>query len=501
MYLRRLTNDEYLNTVRDLFGEITDPTTSFPADTNAGGFLNNAEVPHLSDVHLSQYQRAAESIANEVMTGGELRSRILTCDATSLDACLQTFVAGLGRRVFRRPLAAEEASALVALGRSAQDDPSSYAPYRLVIEGLLQSPNFLFRVEVGEESAEHPQWRKLTDYEMAVRLSYYLLGTTPSDSLLDTAERGELETEEDIANVAQQMLEDSRATARIRDFYSQWLDVSSIEGVVVSPSRHPDFNPALLADMAEEARRFADDFFLQQGANVLELWTAPYTYVNAALASHYGLPTPGQDWVRVDSSPAHPMSGMLTQGGFLTGHGRRGAPIFRGHFVRASLLCETLPPPPPDVPELDRFNVDELTEEELLRQHQEDPACKSCHELMDSIGFGLSRYDGVGVYSERHPDGSEISETGELVGFNNPAFEGPLELGRRLVDSGELSRCVVKHVLRFAQGRREAPEDACTVESMHSEFEQSDFDFRSLLMSMVRSDAFRFRNPALEGGE
>jgi hypothetical protein len=494
-FLRRLTNAEYTLAVRDLLG--VDPgvvaAVNLPGDTTRHGFDNNAEVQTISALHVDRYQLAAEQIAAGVLAAPGARDRYVGCDprGAGREACVRDFAGRFGRRAFRRPLTGEEIDALAALARAAPpDDPDG--GLGLVIQALLQSPSFLYLPEAGRADGPAGGMRWLDGYEMAARLSFALLGTTPSDALLDRAGRRELDTPEGVERAAREMLATPDARARTDRFVEQWLQLNALPSVVRDRAAFPTWSDALRASMAEETRRFVADLVWRDGADFRELVTARYTFVDSALASHYGLGPPGSPWARVDLPAASGRAGLLTHASILTVYSKSdaAAPVHRGRFVRAALLCQEPPPPPANVGELPAAQPG-VSNRERLAIHRASPACATCHDRMDPIGFGLDGYDIVGARRTVDAAGQPIDTHGRIEGFPQPDFDGPFELGQRVHDAPEFASCVVTQLFRWTAARSVHAADDCALAGARAAFERSGYRVPDVIASIVRSDAFR----------
>ncbi|MDX2053974.1 MAG: DUF1592 domain-containing protein [Polyangiaceae bacterium] len=510
-FIRKLTNREYDNSVRDLLGEnfqrgwrivrdvhfeaLPTPSSDFPQDSTIGGFDNNAEVVDISVEHASQYLNQAERIAGAVVADPKRRDKVIGCslEGTARAACLQDFVSRFGRLAYRRPLTVEENSAFLALAQS--PGPSPYSGAQLVIEAVLQSPKFLFRHESGTKDPRRPELLRLGGYELASRLAYFLWGTAPDSGLLDRAAAGELEGPVALANTVDLMLNDARAEEGLRSLVQQWLKTDRIlQSAPGGPFKNEyggRWTFELQPKSEEETLRFVSDLIWRDKANFLDLVTASYSIIDWQLASYvYKIPEPSTaalGWVRAEL-PAGQRSGILTQPSFLVSTGQHQAPaIERGKYIREVLLCETLPQPPPTIPALPEKIRDE-GERERLARHRTDPACSACHALLEPLGFGLARYDGIGVYTED----PNVSDAGTLAGFPSPDFVGAPALGQKLRSSPALQQCVVSKVLTYALARTLGSGDVCTRDYLSQAFLASEGSFLELVRALARSEAFTY---------
>ncbi len=488
--LRRLTSREYDATLRDLLQDESaasnlllpeDPRTPF--DNAYAGQDPSAAL--INGAELLASDAAARFIADE----GK-RAEIVGCTPSGPDdaECFAQFVRSFGRRAFRRPLTADEEAALLSLQADAIERDDFWVGIESVVTTVLQSPSFLYRVEVGVPVDGEPSLRRLTGYEMATRLSYFLWGTMPSDDLLDAAEAGELDDPEGVRAMGQQMLDDPLAVVLVDRFHALWMGYENLPHAYDLSLAMKNETTALLQRVIFEERRPWQD--------VLRL---EETWVDDLLAEHYGLEAPADPaggWVAWNDPNR---KGLLGQGSFLSLGAKFGdtSPTQRGLIIRTRLFCQDIPPPPPD----QDVNVDQppgdpdACKAERYAAHQvQGTSCNGCHQLIDGIGFGLERYDQAGLYRETDPGRPEceIEGTGELTGIGS--FSGPAGLADRMIESGELNRCVATMLYRFAIGRYELGElDENFIDAVLERTGDGDFRFDELLVDFVGSDMFRFR--------
>lgn len=489
--LRRLTHAEYAQSVRDVLGVDLGPEVAlFPADVSTGSFDNDAHNQTISVLLGEGYLTAAQAAAAAVVADAALVDAALGCDPATGDGCLREGLGRLGRRAWRRPLSTDEVEALVTLGLE-QDTPAQKVA--IAIEALLLSPKFLFRVELGEPTADDPSLLRLSGYEVATRLSYFLWGTTPDEALLDAAEAGELDDAEGLAAHARRMLDDERARAAMHDFAEQWLRVRGMEDQYRDPAVFPGWGPALASSMRQELALLLEDFMWSE-ESLLGIYTARHGYADAELRALYGLPAGGEGLEAVAWGDDEARGGLLTTAAFATASSRAGdtSPVTRAAYVREVMLCDPPPPPPPNVPVLEP-SAGESTQDAFER-HTQDPACAGCHLTLDPIGFGLERYDSLGRLRQAYADGSPVRLEGTItIDGQEVSFAGGVELGQAIAGSEGAAECVVAHAYRFALGREETSDDACSLERLASSFAAADQSFEPLLLEIVTSDAFRFR--------
>jgi hypothetical protein len=491
--LRRLSNLEYVNSVRDLL----EPTAAtlgriaLPSDFVPDHFDTNADVQSLNADHVRAFGDAARLVAAEIFASPERRTKVVGCDPAAA-GCLKSFVTKQGRRVFRRPLEPAEVDAFVALAATETNANDGAA---LVLRTMLQTPSFLFRTEVGVAAPDRPGLRRLSGYEVATRLSFFLLGTTPSDALLDTAEQGGLDGADGVDKAARAMLADPRAKAPVRRFVRQWLALDRLEQVSRDKAKYPAFTATLPKDMIEETLRVAEDLAWTPGKHFLDFLDTRTSFVNAALAKLYGVSAPAQGWQKVEFPANAARAGVATHASILTltAPDEATAPIFRGKYIRTQLLCEDLPVAPANIPAIDVIDP-KLPSRQRLEKHRSDPSCAGCHQLLDPLGFGLDHYDAIGAYRTSDAAGRAIPNDGTLHGFADPAFRGGVELAAKLRASRAAAACVTNKLASFSIGRDVVGTDAALVGQLTDGF-QKDGSLQGLMLALVKSDAFRYRRP------
>jgi hypothetical protein len=487
--LRRLTRVQYNATVADLLRDTSEPANAFPPEGRSLNFNGIAEAQTVSGLLIEGAKAASEQVA-EAAVGGDAAA-FLGCDPAAAE-CVESFVRDFGLRAYRRPLEADEVQGLLALFAWGRDNQSVEDGVEMVLESILQSPKFLYRPELGGEEVS-PGVRALTSFEMASRLSYFLTGSAPDSALLEAANEDRLKAKADIAAQADRLLATPRSREMFANFHREWLNLETIRHVARDPAVYAGFNERTPELLYAEVERFIDHVLFEGTGTLSELLTGRYTLANEELATYYGLSGPvGEAFERVELHEEH--AGVLTQGGLLAHHAHAlsTSPVNRGKFVRETFFCQTLPPPPPDIditpPELDP----NLTTRERFVQHAADPACAGCHVMMDPVGLAFEKFDASGRHRERE-NGMPIDTSGELVGTDvDGTFTGVAELVARLASSERVATCMTKQWLRYAMGRSETREDACTVAKLEDAFRASGHNVRALARAMVETDAFLY---------
>ena len=497
--LRRLTHSQYNNTVRDLLGDHSRPADRFPPEDFVNGFRNQLRTQGMPPLLAEAYSTAAEKLALNAFRAGDVNNLVPCRPSGAKDVtCRDQFVRTFGRRAFRRPLDDREFQRYAALFNLQAARTGRFLDgARVVVEAMLQSPKVLFRIE---SAGGH-------DYAVASRLSYMLWDTMPDERLLEAAANGELRSRDGIERIARAMLGDPRAREAVDEFFAEWLRFDRTLGSAKDRRRYPEFTPELAAMMVQETRLLLGHLVWDDG-NFMEAFTAGYSFLNADLANVYGVPAPSGEFDRVTLPPASRRAGLLGHASFLSSNAGpvETSPTARGIFVREQFLCQHVPNPPPGVnTEVPEPTIDKpLARRQRLQAHVTNPTCATCHRLMDPIGFGLENYDAIGQWRDQEviefestrrnapPKKVElpIDRKGEIAGLANGAFADPIEIGRILADSRACQECVVKQVFRYAFGRPETPADRDTIKAASTQFRDSGFRFKELLVALVRSPQF-----------
>jgi hypothetical protein len=498
--LRRLTHSQFNNTVHDLLGDQTSPANQFPPEDFINGFRNQSQGQSLSPLLIEAYSAAAEKLARSAFRGGDLHA-LIPCKPSV--ACRARFVREFGLKAFRRPLDATEQKRYETL-MSRETDFIKGA--QLVTEAMLQSSNFLFRLDESND----PKWKP---YVTASRLSYAVWDTMPDAELFAAAVRGDLSTQQGVEKAARRMLDDARAKQALDDFIGQWLRFDRILTASKDRRKFPLFTRETAVAMTEEARLFVSDL-VWSDRNFMDLFTANYGYVSADLASIYRVPPPTKEFERMPFPAGSERAGILGQTLFLaqTAKPEESSPTARGLFVREQFLCQHVPDPPAGV----NTNLPPVTEakpqtnRDRMSEHATNPSCATCHKLIDPIGFGLEKFDAVGARRDKFtlqfgaPRGEggggrrpapktvslDIDGSGFVTGIPDSQFSSPAQLGEVLAKSAQCQECVVKKYFRYVSGRLETPADRPLIRNLTESFRKSQFRFKELVVNLMRLREF-----------
>lgn len=495
--LRRITRFEYNNTARDLLGLTSRPADALPGEESGSGFGNDADALGVSRLLIDGYRVIAKQIAEEVTQDAAAVARLTGCDPalTGEAACRQSFLADYLTRAFRRPPDTEALNVYDTAFMDGQTLGGSFAAgARAVVERSLQSPQFLYRIEVGQPVDAARGLARPTGYEMATRLSYVLWGSMPDRALLDAAAQGTLDTREGVLAEARRLLDDPRARDSLRYFHGQLLGIGGLDHLERDPGFYPTFQPGMGALFRQETERFLDDVLWNGAGDMATVFTAPYTFVNGTLATFYGIPgVTGDTFQKVSLDPAQ-RSGLLTQASIMaiTTPGSRNDPVVRGKWFYTKMLCGTVDDPPPDVPKLPD-PVPGQTVRERLAMHRASPVCAGCHALMDPIGFGFENFDGVGLWRDLD-NGVPIDPSGEIPTTDVAGpFRGAVEFGQRLSQSQDVLRCYAGRYLTYAYGRAVTAADACSVGAVETAFQNTGGNVKELILAVTQTDGFLWR--------
>ncbi len=423
------------------------------------------------------------------------RRRIFTCRPTTLagePACAQQILLPIARRAWRRPVTTAELAPLMKLFAEGRKDGKSFdAGIESALRAILVSPNFLFRVEQTPAGIVAGASHKVSDLELASRLSFFLWSSIPDDELLRLAAVRQLRPQ--LAAQIRRMLADPKSKALVDNFAGQWLQLRNIAGWKPDPDKYPQFDESLRAAFQKESELFFAHI-IEQDRSVVDLLSSDYTFLNDRLARHYGIEgVKGSYFRRVAVNPAE-RGGILSQGGVLTvtSYPTRTSPVLRGKWILENVLGSPPPPPPPDVPDLeDHANNSPKDLRAALEKHRASPACASCHSRLDPLGFSLENYDAIGKFRKTE-GGAPIDSSGALP--NGRLLEGPSGLKQVLMSrQDEFVDCLAEKLLIYALGRGLEPADMPIVRQIRRDAAKGNYRFSALVESIVNSVPFQMR--------
>jgi hypothetical protein len=487
--LRRLTRVEYNNTVRALLNDTSNPASQFEPDTLADGFTNNADTQNVGTTLAGEYLAAAEALS---VTATKDLPTLLGCNPVGAEtACLRSFIQQFGQRAWRRPLTTQEVdqvAGVYATGRLSFDIPTST---QMVVQTFLLSPYFLYRVELGVPAAGATVLA-LTSWEMASRLSYFLLGSMPDSALFAAAQQDTLRTPQQVSAQAQRLVSTPGTAAqdRFAQFFTEWLHLINIDTVQKDVVAFPSFTPSLGPLLRQETETFVKRTLFGGPGDLVTLLTAPYTYAAPEVVQLYGAPPAAADG-RVTLNPKE-RAGLLTQPAFLATFAKASTtdPVRRGKFIWEGLFCGAVPPPPANLVITAPMIPPGTTTRQAFEAHRAAPACAACHKVMDPIGLTLENFDALGRWRDTE-NGVPIDVSGTLTGTDvDGPFVGPVELAQKLAASQGVANCVVRQFFRFGFGRYDTAEDAPTTDSLTGQFRTGKENMLDLAVSMTQVPAF-----------
>ncbi len=426
------------------------------------------------------------------------RRRILVCRPTSAqdeEPCARKILSVLGRRAYRRPVTGADLEALLGFYRDARKQGTFDSALEMAVSAVLVSPHFLFRIERDPGNVSPGTAYRVTDLELASRLSFFLWSSIPDDALLDAAIAGKLKQPGELERQARRMLADGRARALVTNFAQQWLYLRNLASVTPDMRLFPDFDDNLRRAFLEETELFFESI-LRQERSVVDLLNADYTFLNERLAKHYGIAgIYGSRFRRIEFGDTGARGGLLRQGSVLTvtSYATRTSPVLRGKWILDNILGMPPPPPPATVPALkeNASGSKPIPMRERLAQHRANPACAGCHNLMDPIGFSLENYDALGRWRTAD-EGTPIDAAGSLP--DGTRYQGVNGLQKALVQRPELfAATLTEKLMTYGLGRGVTYRDAPAIRKIVTRSARDDYKLSSLILGIVQSTPFQMR--------
>ena len=425
--------------------------------------------------------------------------RLFVCrpaDAAAEIPCARDIFSRLVRRAFRRPVTDADLDPLLALFREGRARGGFEAGVELALRKVLASPEFIFRLEHDPVDAEPGSPYRLSDFELASRLSFFLWSSIPDEELLELAEQGRLTDPDVLERQVVRMLADPRAAALVHNFAGQWLYLRNMQLVMPDPETFPEFDDNLREAFARETELFLISQ-LRDDRSVLDLLEADYTFLNERLARHYGIPgVYGSHFRRVEL-PEAGRRGLLGQASVLTvtSYATRTSPVLRGKWLLENLMGAPPPPPPPDIPALQEIGEEGVAPSsvrERMEVHRRNPVCASCHAQMDPLGFALENFDAIGRWRETGEGGDPIDPSAALP--NGEIISGPAGLAQVFVGQPDrFASTVVEKLMTYATGRGVEYYDAPAVRAIVRAAAANDYRWSALISGIVKSEPFRMR--------
>ncbi len=465
------------------------------ASTSIADAYGFTTLPHLRDLAIMGPSRTTG------ISDTPSRQRIFTCKATGnasqQTVCAHDIVLRLASQAFRRPAAERDLKALMTLYQEGATQGGFEAGVRMAIEGILASPRFVFRFEEPPAAMRAGQGYALSDLDLASRLSFFLWASGPDAELLRLAEAGRLSAPAALEQQVRRMLADRRADGLATRFAAQWLRLQDLDKINPDVRVYPDYDDQLKRSMLRETELFFQDI-VRADRSVLTLFSADYTFLNERLARHYGIPNVIGSEFRKVSYPDARRRGLLGQGSILTltSVADRTSPVLRGKWVMEVMLGTPPPPPPPDVPDLDATAETEdgrlRTVRQRMEQHRANPACTSCHRMMDPIGLALENFGVTGAWRIRD-NGLPIDAASAF--YDGTPLAGPADLEQALMKrSGVLVQVFAENLMTYALGRRLAYADMPSVRAIVRQAAAADNRLSAFVVGIVKTPAFRMKS-------
>jgi hypothetical protein len=497
--LRLLTQAEYISSVQSLVGTLTTQLT-LPGDLSVAGYVSvGASQISVTDPMATAYESASLAVVSEVFGNTTRWQKLVGCapKADLSDACVTTYIQSFGRSAFRRDLTSDEVQQWLGVAKNAASLVGTAAQgLATATSGLLQSPNFLYRVETNKLDSSTGRL-KYDGLSMANRLSYLLIGGPPSSTLLDAAKAGQIDTADGVRAVAAPLLMNAGVVDRMAAFFSEYAQAQQVLIVDKATTLFPAFNATLKSSMLQGTQLFLKNVVLGPTADVRSFYDSDQTFVDANLAPLYGVPAPAAGFAQVQLPESSGRAGILGQAAIIAGQSQpnRTSATRRGVFILENLLCTTPPPPPMGVKIDIPFDSTTMTARQILTAHRAMASCASCHSLFDPLGLAMEHFDPIGQYRATE-NGLAIDATGTLDGMS---FDGEAQLGSVLAQDPRVTNCLMRNFYRNVNGNVDDVADAAQVTSMVQTLATRGYVWRNLLADFVASDAFRSA-PALPIG-
>ncbi len=491
--MRRLTESQYRQTIADIFGTNIKVSGTFEPEIRTDGLLAlGGAQGGLTPAAYDQYDSFARDISQQVLDAANRESRVPCRPKTQSAAdanCAERFLAKYGRLLFRRSVSpADMAPWVNAAGKATEISHDFYAGLQIALSGMLVAPDFLYRTDVVEPDPDRPSHVRLSGFSKASRISFLLWDTSPDEQLLEAAERGDLHSSKGLDAQVQRLLASPRLDAGMRAFFSDFLGFEAFDTLAKDAVIYPNFRPEVAAAAREQTLRLVVDHLLTRKQDYRDLFTTRHTFMNRTLGMVYRVGVKTESgWEDYEFPPDDPRAGLLTHLSFtaLHSHPGRSSPTLRGKAMRELLLCQTVPPPPPNV-DFSAAEMKGLTARERLKIHSTSPSCAGCHKVMDPVGLGLENFDGAGQLREQE-NGMPILIAGNLDGTE---FKSAAEVGTALRENPALPACVADRLYAYGVGRRNAPADKQWRDYLHKGFAADGYRFPDLLERIVTSKHF-----------
>ena len=487
IWLQRLTVSEYIETVRSAVGVdiAKEAREILPPDLRADGFSNTAYNLNVDLKHVEAYARLAGMIVQR-MDVPKFAARFSKSRSLNTDATARKFVEAMGKWLLRGPLTKREEIIYSGIGTTVASAGGSYEQgVALMIEAMLQSPRFLYRIE--DQRSEG----LVDNYELASRLSYIVWGGPPDRELMRAADAGELTDRRRVESQVDRMLKDPRAVTRSLQFVSDWLNVDRLGHMRPNAKRFPGWNAELAGDMRRETLAFFEEIVWKQNRPLGDLLNAQVTFATPRLAKHYGLTPNGSGLLPYDVSSVPARGGLLTQGTVLSIGGDDASMVTRGLFLLKDVLRGTVGDPPPGLDTTPVPSKPGLSQRMIAEKRMGNVSCSGCHVKFEPLAFGLEKFDGIGAFHDKDEHGNKLRDDGEILfpGAAKPVkYKSSAELMDLLAGSDRVRASITWKLTQFALGRPLGGADARIVREIHKAAQEDGGTYQSLIAAIVASD-------------
>jgi hypothetical protein len=492
--LRRLISYQYVDSIELLLGPEAAAAANPPSDQSVGAWDSTAARSEpLAPVAIDAYEGSSLLVGQAAAAHPEVLAATAPCVTQGPQdaACYEQIARELGRLAWRRPLLDEEVAGLVALADKARDwaEGDFVTGVAYEIATILQSPHFLYLVEVGEVDPD-TGLRRLAPNEIATRMSFFLVGRTPDAALLDLAEAGGLQTDEELRAAAWAMLEQPAARVQLERFFGEYLEIRHLEQKGKTPELFPVWNVDLAAALEEETYRLVEQVVFDDPQTVLALIDSQQTWMNAQVASIYGVDGLGEEWEQVTVPSGQQRAGMFSHPAFLAqwSHPDLNSPVRRGLFIQEKILCNDIDSPvmvdttlPP------AGEIEGSLREWLELTHLDEPTCATCHAQMDPVGFALEHFNPVGEYRNLD-NGVPVDASGSVAGVGT--WNNWTDLASTLRADPRVPACLTKNLYRSALGTFETPDQRDAFEALEEASAELEHDFQSIMVELAVSPLF-----------
>ena len=488
-WIRRLTVDEYIATVKAAVNvDISDHARHLlPRDSRADGFLNTAYNLNVDFEHVDAYSKLASIIVDKMDT--QSFTARFTKKKRLIDDDMRGLINAMGKWILRGPLDEREVvdfrgiTTTVASAGGTFDEAAG-----LVIEAMLQSPRFLYRIENQRGDGSR---LPVNEYELASRLSFIVWGSPPDKPLFEAAESGDIFDPQEFNKHVKRMLNDPRARQRSEQFLIQWLDLDRLDNLRPNKEMFPNWNASIANDMREETIAFFHEVVWEQNQPLSKLMNSQVSFISPQLAKHYGINANPVESNRYDLSSIPSRGGLLTHGSTLTIGGDDASMVTRGLFVLNDLLFSEVGDPPPGLDTTPVPPSPGRSHRAIAMDRVTSTSCGGCHSRFEPLAFGLERFDGLGSYHLKDEYGNELRQDGEILfpGHQQPTrYENTSQLMDLLAQSDRVSECLTRKVVQFSIGRPLVASDARTIRDIHRQAKSNGGTYSAIIAALVDSD-------------